>query len=281
MLSLSEERLRSAFGLGVAGNFAGHLEQAGEDRDFRAVTANATAPKGVFPFYVPGADDFLGTYPNSPDRIAWTDAGDLQIEPEAGLLCAIDYDGNDVVRSLAPQAIFAFNDCSARREAADKISEKKNWGACSKGVATLAFEVSEIERDGACADLRIACFLRRGDMARAYGVDSSVTDYSYFGTQLLDWIVERLKNQTSDPGSPLENVGELLACAGSPREILIGVGATRYSPTGESTFLQPSDESIVILYDASRNSSESVSAAVGDGAEQTLEAASILNQLVS
>ena len=51
-------------GLGVAGNFAGHLEQAGEAKDFVAVkVADAVAPKAIFPFYVPSADaGFLQTY---------------------------------------------------------------------------------------------------------------------------------------------------------------------------------------------------------------------------
>ncbi|MFA7258063.1 MAG: DUF5718 family protein, partial [Aeromonas bestiarum] len=41
-------------GLGVAGNFAGHLEQAGEASDFVAVVVRDTsAPKALFPFYVP------------------------------------------------------------------------------------------------------------------------------------------------------------------------------------------------------------------------------------
>lgn len=38
-------------GLGVAGNFAGHLEQAGEASDFVAVVVrDTTAPKALFPF---------------------------------------------------------------------------------------------------------------------------------------------------------------------------------------------------------------------------------------
>ena len=42
-------------GLGVAGNFAGHLEQAGESADFvDVVVADQNAPKGIFPFYLPG-----------------------------------------------------------------------------------------------------------------------------------------------------------------------------------------------------------------------------------
>ena len=63
---------QQVIGLGVAGNFAGHLEQAGEARDFVAVKVkDAIAPKAIFPFYLPGvADHFLGTYPLSHDTSA-------------------------------------------------------------------------------------------------------------------------------------------------------------------------------------------------------------------
>ena len=45
---------KNFIGLGVAGNFAGHLEQAGEAADFLQVkTEEAIQPKAIFPFYVP------------------------------------------------------------------------------------------------------------------------------------------------------------------------------------------------------------------------------------
>ena len=41
---------------GIAGNFTGHLEQAGEAGDFRNIkTKEESAPKAVFPTYIPGA----------------------------------------------------------------------------------------------------------------------------------------------------------------------------------------------------------------------------------
>ena len=56
--------LRQVIGLGVAGNFAGHLEQAGEADDFKdLVIKDADAPKGIFPFYVPGGSVPGGSVP--------------------------------------------------------------------------------------------------------------------------------------------------------------------------------------------------------------------------
>jgi hypothetical protein len=48
VIELDLEELRSWFGFGVAGNFAGHLDQAGEAVDFATVAAEG-APKGIFP----------------------------------------------------------------------------------------------------------------------------------------------------------------------------------------------------------------------------------------
>mgnify|MGYP001803323531 FL=1 len=130
--------LTQVIGFGVAGNFTGHLEQAGEASDFVNIAAAAGAPKGVFPFYVPpvaSEDDthFLHTFPLSTDTIAHPgtiqgQAANLQIEPELALLCELDYDDQHRVAAVRPTHAAAYNDCSTRRPDATKISQKKNWG---------------------------------------------------------------------------------------------------------------------------------------------------------
>lgn len=47
----------------------------------------------------------------------------------------------------------------------------------------------------------------------------------------------------------MEDVGALMVAAGHPQNVLIGIGATRYTPYGASTYLQPGDEAIVRVYD--------------------------------
>lgn len=275
--------LRRAFGMGVAGNFAGHLEQAGEAGDFVAVeAASPDAPKGLFPFYAPGMDSFLGVFPLSHDRIAIprTDrAVNLQIEPEAGLLCAVDY-LSDAVTRIAPMAIGAFNDCSIRRPGASKISHKKNWGPDSKGVAQRFFPIDDLDPEGPTAHLRLACFLRREGETRPYGIDSPLPGYSYYGRRLLDWIVDRLAHQRGSDDTPLEPVGEYLAASGRPGTVLIGIGATRYTPLGESTYLEVGDESLVVIYDSERTSPDDLAVTVGLGLEDELVGASVLRQVV-
>jgi Family of unknown function (DUF5718) len=281
MLNVSLDDLRGAFGFGVAGNFAGHLEQAGEAADFAAVMPDEDeAPKGIFPWFVPGASTFLGVFPLSHDRIARPEArppASLQLEPEVGLLCTVGYAADGSVAALTPRGVGAFNDCSIRRPGAAKISEKKNWGADSKGVAASFFAAEDLDADGAAADLRLACFLRRDDDVHAYGIDSPLPGYSYFGRRLLDWMVDRLNGQTGAPGTPLENVGGLLAAAGSPATALIGIGATRYTDYGETTFLRAGDEAIVVVYDGAAWSVDGIAAAVAAG---DVPGGSVLRQTV-
>ncbi|BBZ65036.1 hypothetical protein MINS_04650 [Mycolicibacterium insubricum] len=255
MIELDFDELRTWAGFGVAGNFAGHLEQAGEAVDFVNVASEGTAPKGIFPWYIPDNPGYLGEFPLSSSSLRTPEPNadgsplNLQIEPEVGLACRVNWDG-DVVANLEPFALGAFNDCSIRRPGAPKISVKKNWGPGSKGVAPRFFEISDLSPDGPTSSLRLECFLVRDDgQRRAYGVNSALQGYSFFGDRLLDWIVDRLANQKGSPNTPLEDVGALLVAAGRPQNVLIGIGATRYTELGESTYLQPGDTAIVRVYD--------------------------------
>lgn len=276
------EELRGAFGFGVAGNFAGHLEQAGEAADFVGVDASAGAPKGIFPFYVPGGDTFLGAFPLSTDETAMPvqdEPANLQLEPEVGVLCGVRYGHDGAVEALEPFALGAFNDCSIRRPGATKISEKKNWGRASKGVAPELFAVEDLDPEGPTRDFRLASFLRRDGETHAYGVDSPLPGYSYYGARLVDWMTERLANQEGGDGTPLEPVGELLRAA-RPKLVLIGIGATRYTDYGETTFLRPGDVSTVVVYDGSQSTPEQVRDAVSADDTKGLRGASVLRQEV-
>ncbi|WP_370695424.1 DUF5718 family protein [Patulibacter sp.] len=276
------ETLRGAFGFGVAGNFAGHLEQAGEAADFVAVDASDGAPKGIFPFYVPGGDTFLGAFPLSTDATALPvqdEPANLQLEPEVGVLFRIAYAAGGAVEALEPFAVGAFNDCSIRRPGATKISEKKNWGPTSKGVAPELFAVEDLDPEGATREFRLASFLRRDGETHPYGIDSPVPGYSYYGTQLVDWMVDRLAHQQGGDGTPLEPVGEQLRAA-RPDLVLVGIGATRYTDYGETTFLREGDVSYVVVYDGSVSTPDQVLAAVSADDTSTLRAASVLRQVV-
>ena len=265
-------------GLGVAGNFTGHLEQAGEADDFKdLVIEDATAPKGVFPFYVPGdGDHFLHTFPVSSDRIRLgSDDENHQIEPEVSLLCDLEYDGDRVV-GVKPLRAMAHNDCSIRREGAKKISEKKNWGAETKGTSAQSIEIDRFEEGGVLDHCRIASFLLRDGALHDYGVDSPASNYSYMYERLLDWLVGKLNDQVDE--GPLENISEWLAVAGRPARALVSIGATRYTDFGEKTFLARGDQAIVALYDAERFDLEAIRSIARGDVDAPGEGLSLLRQ---
>ncbi len=284
VVDISLHDLHDAAGIGVAGNFAGHLEQAGEAADFVNVVADsAVAPKGIFPWYMLGRDGYLGTFPLSHDSLTWPDRDHdvcLQIEPEVGAICRLTYDANGVVVAITPEAVAAFNDCSIRVAGAPKISQKKNWAPASKGVAVRGFAVSDLDRDGGLATLGLACFMRRDGEVHEYGIDSPASGYSYAGTTLVGWIIERLANQQGSADTPLEPVGAYLREIRCPERVLFGIGATRYTAFGEATSLAPGDDSIVIVYDEGAIGPATVRAAVEAGEEDSLPQTSVLRQRV-
>lgn len=239
-------------GLGVAGNFALHLEQAGEIEDFKQIlTEDPNGPKGIFPFYIPGREGQIGTYPLSSDTIILpNEECNVQPEPEVALICDLEYDEAGKVTRIIPRAFGAYNDCSLRKEGAAKISHKKNWGPSSKGLSDTLIPIDTFEKGGVMDSYRIASFLRREGNLFRYGEDVELAGYSYFYGKLLEWLTHQINTQT-DFG-PLEAIGEYLKDAGCPEEAIISIGATRYTHFGETNFLQEGDEVIVVVYDNNR-----------------------------
>ncbi|MGL4449314.1 MAG: DUF5718 family protein, partial [Shewanella sp.] len=167
------------------------------------------------------------------------------------------------VVSLYPRAFAAYNDGSIRRVGAKKISDKKNWGEASKGVAPFWLPLTSFAPGCELDDYRIACFLSRNGELTAYGVDSPVVDYSYFHQPLIEWMIDKLNTQ-QDSG-PAEDMPALLAQAGKPRHALISIGATRYTAFGEQTFLALGDKIWVVLYPASRYAPSAIAQAIQTG----------------
>ena len=277
---MSDARFKDVIGLGVAGNFTGHLEQAGEASDFEGlVVEDPNAPKGVFPFYVPGdGEHFLHTYPVSAERVRLGgDDENHQVEPEIALLCDLEWEG-DRVRAVVPRRAMAHNDCSIRREGAKKISEKKNWGVETKGTAETSIEIDRFEAGGILDGYRIASFLVRHGEVHDYGLDSSASSYSYMYERLLAWLVTRLNDQVDE--GPLENISEWLAVAGRPRRALVSIGATRYTDYGETTFLERGDEVVVAVYDGARFDGAAIRAIAAGERAAPSEGLSLLRQAV-
>ncbi len=253
--------LRKMATFGVAGNFTGHLEQAGEAVDFTAVkTAETNAPKAVFPTYIPNASrvtpEFLGVFPFDYSKIIFPKGETkLQIEPECAIVCEVSWN-NGKVEGLKPLVFGASNDCSIRKAGAKKISEKKNWGESSKGFAENTIAIDSFDEKGILNRYRIASFLVRDGVVHPYGEDSAVRDYSYIYQKLVDWLIEKFNNQKNE--GPAEMISSYLAEAGYPSQVMISVGATRYTDFGEHNFLKNNDRAVVVVYPEDKYSKDDI-----------------------
>ncbi len=236
---------------GIAGNFTGHLEQAGEDKNFiNVVTKEKNAPKLIFPTYIPHADkgipSFLNVYPFSDEKIIYPEyESKLQCEAECGIIFSVDWE-NNLVKSIKPLYFASSNDCSIRRDKANKISEKKNWGECTKGFSSNLIEIDSFSKEGILDNYNIASFLIRNNEIFDYGEDSFVSSYSYFHQTLTDWIIEKFNTQ--DNTDPSEDIKSYLQKNNYPTKIMISIGATRYTEFGEKNFVQKNDEIIIAIY---------------------------------
>ncbi|MCW8838884.1 MAG: DUF5718 family protein, partial [Thiovulaceae bacterium] len=269
-------------GLGIAGNFALHLDQAGEAEDFKdIITADEAAPKGMFPFYLPkpveAAKDILNTYPLDADYIKLPEQDvNVQAEPEVGLVCELEYTGERLI-AIKPTHFGAYNDCSIRVKGASKISDKKNWGKSSKGLSNTLFEIDAFAEGGVMDKFSIASFLRRGNEVHAYGEDVELNGYNYFYSKLTDWMVKQIDTQ-NDFG-PLEDLISYISECDQPSKAIISIGATRYTKYGETTFLKSGDEVIIVVYDNTKHSASEISKRVIDSV-YTDDTMSVLKQKV-
>ncbi len=248
-------------GLGIAGNFALHLDQAGEAEDFKdIITADEAAPKGMFPFYLPkpvdGAKEILNTYPLDAEYIKLPKENvNVQAEPEVGLVCRLEYK-DDKLSKIIPTHFGAYNDCSIRVAGASKISDKKNWGESSKGISENLIAIDKFSDGGVMDDYYICSFLRRDGEIHAYGEDVELNGYSYFYEKLQEWMINQINTQ--EDFGPLEPLSEYISTCQYPTQAVISIGATRYTPYGETTFLKSGDEVTIVVYNSKNTTSDDV-----------------------
>jgi hypothetical protein len=241
-------KFKDSIGLGVAGNFAKHLQQAGELKDFENIETKEDEPKGIFPFYLPESECFLGTYSLHSEKLELPDYEEnAQVEPEIAIHFDIVYDENKKVVDLIAKEFTTFNDCTIRKEGADKISEKKSWGSFSKGVAKQWIAIDKFEEGGVMDNYHLCSYVRRDGTLHPYGVDAPLLGYSYFYSQLKEWLIEKINHQ--EDFGPLEDIASHLENCNYPKQALISIGATAYEKFGEENYLQSGDEIFVVAYD--------------------------------
>lgn len=255
-------------GLGIAGNVAGHMEQAGE-ADAKSAHGPGdevpATPAAVFAFYVPRPEPYLGMpaevlrraerlnkFPLASALIEFPHelaSPDVQVEPELGLYADVVYglDGTTVER-LIPRRVAAFNDCSIRSMAGScKLSEKKNWGLKSKGISVKNFKITSFEKGSFVDQLVLCSFVKRGNEIFGYSVPAPSRNYLMFNQPLLDWVVDRMNVQSTE--GKWENVAELLRISDYPNSVWIALGAGEYTEWAQTNYIQPGDECVVCVYD--------------------------------
>ena len=159
-----------------------------------------------------------------------------------------DADGKRLVTGLAPRRVAAFNDCSIRAlEGSDKLSEKKNWGAESKGISSTVIDVDSFAPGTLVDRLVMVSYVLRDGVLHKYSEDAPARNYTMFHEPLLEWIVDRLNNQKNE--DKWDDVGELVRAAGYPPHAWIALGAGTYTPWGAENYLKQKDEAVVIVYD--------------------------------
>jgi len=238
---------KSWVGLGIAGNQAGHLQQAGEAQDFVKVHVAENAPKGMFPWYVSDADSFLSQNPLSSSEVKLAGKTKVQAEPEIALLVEFQYatEGEALLSGMEVVGFTVLNDLSNRIDA-PKISVKKNWGECSQGLCSKALSLSDyLSPESEMNQWYLGCYLQRDGEMIEYGQRTSVAEYCYKNAQLVDWMTQQLNTQ-QDLG-PLENLSDKLR-AHKPKYGIIGIGATCYTEygMGAQRFLREGDTIIVV-----------------------------------
>lgn len=255
--------LKNCACFGVAGNFTGHLEQAGEAFDFKNVkTLEKNAPKALFPTYIPNISGsgetpaFLGVFPFDSEKIIFPENEQkIQLEPECAVIFNAKWLEGKIIE-LVPVCFGASNDVSIRKAGAKKISVKKNWGNSSKGLSENLIFLDSFDEKSVLNGYRIASFMVRGGNVFEYGENSAVRDYSYIYRKLEDWLIEKFNGQKDE--GPAENINSYLKEAGFPEKIMVSIGATRYTDFGEQNFLLKGDKSVVVLYPEANYSAEDI-----------------------
>lgn len=239
------------FGIGIAGNFAGHLQQTGEAKALQG-DVDTSRPQALFPFYVTDAsDEYLAVNPYSFDNILLPNdpTARVQMEPEIALVVKVNYLGTTVI-GLEPELMTLLNDLTHRNAVVSKLAEKKNWGLASKGIAKKAWPLTSFSAEDGLGKYRFCSFHRRDGVWSACCHDVSLSDYSYCYEQLISWLIEQLNTQKNE--GALHNLTKMIGEAGYPKRMLISLGSSRYTKYGEEHQLQSGDELCAVLYDSTR-----------------------------
>lgn len=234
--------------LGIAGNSPGYLSQTGEITNLEK-QADARLPRALFPIFVDG-EASLGKYPFSAKQLQLPSepSAQVQMEPELALKLRLEYDTHGTVVKLQARSLTLINDATYRNKSVSKLSQKKNWGFASKGLASSELTLDTTSEHEVIERLRLCGFHKHQGHWYLCSQDVAVTDYHLFNEPLLKWINQRI-NYQQDSGV-LHSIKALLSNCAQPTEITVAIGAPCYTSAGESHQLAAGDETLVIAYDS-------------------------------
>lgn len=234
--------LNHCLGVGVAGNTADHLKEAGE---VSGDTPKSVMPKEIFLFYAPGSEGhFLNTNPYTHDELFIPNIEDkIQIEPEIGVLCDLVVKDHKLI-SIKPIAFCAFNDCSIRTQRLPTFSAKKNWGIKSKGISRDYISLDTFSEGGVLDKYQLVSYLKRDGVIEPYSVNSSVKDFLLFHDPLMNWTIEKLNQDYFSKNDPLTNKSD----KDRNFKALVATGCPKYTKFGLDTSIKAGDEIYVIIY---------------------------------
>lgn len=252
------------FGIGVAGNSAGHLQQTGEGGALPGLS-NADEPQAIFPFYAPGAtEQYLSINPYSAEIVSLPQAvsASVQMEPEVALIAKVTYEGG-AVRNLAAESITLLNDVTYRNLNAAKLAQKKNWGSASKGVARKTLPISGFSDSDGLGRYRYCSFHATRGVWQLCCNDVSLSDYSLCYEPLICWLVNQINTQQE--AGPLHSIKNLLRQSNYPERMIISLGSSRYTDYGEQHRLLKGDQVCAVLYDATVHCFSEIQSAIVKG----------------
>jgi len=243
-------------GLGVAGNYPNHLQQINGEAEYASVTTNsATAPRGLFPWYVDNAEGDLGINPLSDSVLYVTKGANIHPEAELALDCDIVYTSDMSVDKLVPIKIGIVNDATERND--DKsVNEKKNWGKNSKGLCSEFIAINRFEEGSFLDYFAIVSWVKRDGDYILYNELCEMAEYMTFYGPLLKWLKDSLNDQKKD--GPLDDLRHMLAIAGHPKQAIVSVGATKYTKFAETNYLSDGDIYTIALFDKRQYTREKI-----------------------
>jgi hypothetical protein len=99
------------------------------------------------------------------------------------------------------------------------------------------------------ARLVLASYVKRDGTINEYTVSAPARNYMSYFERLLEWTANQINNQKTGPSDNWENVHEILDASEYPEYVWLALGAGEYTEWGQQNYIEPGDETAIILYD--------------------------------